>query len=159
VRWHYLLFSVCIFVSSLFANEQDSIYKFISTLYSNYQNSSKVFIFNGPGADTIFSPDLLKLIRMDQSQANGEAGYLDWDPLCDCQDADGIKTIKVNIDKRQNTICAKVTLKYSSEEINIILHLEHINGKWLIANIEEKSVKDLSKYLKERLLHKNNIQK
>jgi hypothetical protein len=37
-------------------------------------------------ADRYFSPHLLAAIREDERLAKGEVGYLDADPLCDCQD-------------------------------------------------------------------------
>ncbi|MFD1610516.1 DUF3828 domain-containing protein [Sphingomonas tabacisoli] len=39
----------------------------------------------------IFSPRLSAAIAEDARLAQGEVGYLDGDPLCDCQDASGLK--------------------------------------------------------------------
>ena len=41
--------------------------------------------------ERVFAPPLLAAINEDARLANGEVGYLDGDPLCQCQDAAGLK--------------------------------------------------------------------
>jgi hypothetical protein len=42
------------------------------------------------GAESIYSPSLLSLIRRDIRNAKGEVGLLDYDPICGCQDSEGL---------------------------------------------------------------------
>ena len=44
--------------------------------------------FNRP--ELYFAPRLLSAIKEDARLANGEVGYVDGDPICQCQDPDGL---------------------------------------------------------------------
>lgn len=154
-----LLVLICLLFIPLCANAQDSAYQFVSNLYANYQNSASGDIFNKLQTDSIFTPDLLKLIRLDQEYAHGEAGYLDWDPLCDCQDPDGLHIKKIAIFQKSGITYAEINLGTTVEEIKVILQLKHLNGKWLINNIEEKSVPNLREYLEKHLKNKKVIKR
>lgn len=60
--------------------------QFIAELYARYQRAD----FSPLGRpEAFFSRDLAAAIRKDGSA--GEVGYLDGDPLCDCQDYDHIR--------------------------------------------------------------------
>lgn len=69
--------------------------EFVSNVYRNYATGDR-FSALGRDADTLFSPELLALIREDSKQAQGEVGYLDGDPLCDCQDFD-ITDVRISL--------------------------------------------------------------
>jgi hypothetical protein len=137
------------FLSS--ANDLDRAHQFINKLYLNYQHTEQTFVFNGSVADSIFSPELLKLIRLDQTQAKGEAGYLDWDPLCDCQDDEGLKVDSIAISQNADSTYAKIKLHFPSASKTVILKLIQKKGKWLIGNISDASIPDLSEYLRGHL--------
>jgi hypothetical protein len=36
-------------------------------------------------------------MRADEIRNQGDAGTIDWDPICDCQDDDGLRLLRVNI--------------------------------------------------------------
>lgn len=147
-----LLVLICFLVIPSCANAQDdSAYQFVSNLYANYQNSTSGSVFSNLKADHIFTPDLLKLIRLDQEYAQGEAGYLDWDPLCDCQDPEGLHIKKITIFQNSEITYAEINIVFTAEEKKVILQLKHLNGKWLINNIEGKSVPNLRGYLEKNL--------
>jgi hypothetical protein len=56
---------------------------FIQRIYAGYAKRS----YNPLNRiDGIFAPPLAAAIREDARLAHGEVGYLDGDPLCDCQD-------------------------------------------------------------------------
>jgi len=61
---------------------------FMARLYSNYRSTS-FSPFTHP--DRFFAPRLLAAINEDSKLAHGEVGYLDGDPICQCQDADGMR--------------------------------------------------------------------
>jgi hypothetical protein len=56
---------------------------FLAQVYDGYRSHE----YNPLGRlDEIFAPELAAAIREDARLANDEVGYLDGDPLCDCQD-------------------------------------------------------------------------
>lgn len=65
--------------------------KFLRGIYANYRADGK-----GVNNTDVYETSLLALMAADQQAANGEIGYLDGDPLCDCQDFD-IRDVKLAI--------------------------------------------------------------
>jgi hypothetical protein len=61
---------------------------FMLRLYSYYRQSS-YSPFTHPAR--VFAPPLLGAINEDSKLANGEVGYLDGDPICQCQESDGMR--------------------------------------------------------------------
>lgn len=60
---------------------------FMTRVYASYRNSS----FNPlDKPERWFAPRLIAAIREDARLAHGEVGYLDGDPLCQCQDPAGM---------------------------------------------------------------------
>jgi len=143
------------------AKENDKVYQFVSNLYTNYKSDSTILAFNGPRADTIFSQELLKLIRLDEKLANGENGYLDEDPLCSCQDPGGLKVNKITITEKNGLLYAEVKIIFSRSrpivKKTIILQIKEIKDKWLIDDIIDSSSSNpsLFKFLAKSLA-KNN---
>jgi hypothetical protein len=61
---------------------------FIERLYESYRQAD-FSPFKHP--EQVFAPGLLAAIAEDEKLAKGEVGYLDGDPICQCQDAAGLK--------------------------------------------------------------------
>jgi hypothetical protein len=61
---------------------------FVERLYASYQKAD-YSPFKQP--ERVFAPSLLAAINEDSRLARGEVGYLDGDPVCQCQDAAGLK--------------------------------------------------------------------
>lgn len=61
---------------------------FVTTLYAHYRDE-KFSPFDH--IEAIFAPALAKEIRLDTKLADGEVGALDSDPICLCQDSDGLR--------------------------------------------------------------------
>lgn len=57
---------------------------FLRTLYAQHDGKHDDFSLLGDQASHWFDPELARLIQADG--AGGEAGTLEWDPACDCQD-------------------------------------------------------------------------
>ena len=67
---------------------------YMERLYASYRDSS----FNPltqPGL--YFSPRLVAALREDERLADGEVGYVDGDPVCQCQDPDGLKATVADV--------------------------------------------------------------
>jgi hypothetical protein len=60
---------------------------FMEQLYANYRKSD-YSPFTHPSQ--VFAPRLLSAITEDSRLAHGEVGYLDGDPVCQCQDPSGM---------------------------------------------------------------------
>jgi len=60
---------------------------FLERAYASYANPH----FNPfDHMDRYFAPRLIAAIREDSRLAHGEVGYVDGDPICQCQDPDGL---------------------------------------------------------------------
>jgi hypothetical protein len=62
---------------------------FMERLYAAYRDSD-FSPFEHP--ERVFAPRLLAAINEDSRLNQGEVGYLDGDPICQCQDATGLQT-------------------------------------------------------------------
>src|SRR4051812_10365781 len=67
---------------------------FLTGLYSHYPHRQRKPVFDAAGrsAPQVFDPPLVTLIRdSERLTPEGDAPPLDGDPICDCQDSDGMK--------------------------------------------------------------------
>ena len=62
--------------------------RFLYRIYASYKHSDFSPLVR---PDRYFAPPLVAAIREDSRLAHGEVGYLDGDPLCQCQDASGLR--------------------------------------------------------------------
>jgi len=67
---------------------------FVEKLYSHYPSKPGRTSFDptGKNAGEVFDPGLIAAFREDARLANGEVGFVDADPLCQCQDDSGLKS-------------------------------------------------------------------
>jgi hypothetical protein len=124
---------LCFLPIATFSNENNGAYQFVLNLYSNYKKPD-IYLM-GKGADTIFAPDLLKLIRLDEKLAKGEVGCIEADPICDCQDSEGLTVKQIKISKGKGVTHADVKYKISETNLSLRLELLNIKEKWYIIDI------------------------
>ena len=60
---------------------------YMERLYASYRNPN-FNPFDHP--ERYFAPKLMAAIKEDARLAHGEVGYVDGDPICQCQDPDGL---------------------------------------------------------------------
>jgi hypothetical protein len=153
------IFAACIaMVASPVAAAPDaaSAKSFVENLYSHYPSNPnrKAFDPTGKNASQVFDPGMIAAFREDSKLANGEVGFVEADPLCQCQDDHGLqpKVVSVTI-KGPNAADAVVNLQFPGETRTITLHLVPVNGAWRIYDLsiaETKSYRaDLLKANKE----------
>jgi len=108
--------------------------------------------FTGRNASSVFSPSLVQLIRRDQKQARGEVGKLDGDPICDCQDPDGLKLSSVLIaDNTGHAAVAAVTLLFPPNSVtHLRLRLVLLPEGWRVDDVETTDMPSLRKLLQSR---------
>ena len=146
---------ICFLPFIISAEDNNTAFQFVENIYSKYENNEDVSVLKGSETNGIFSPDLLKLIKLDETEAKGEAGYLDWDPLCDCQDIGDpgdFKINNINISDKAGKTIADVSFKISETNIKVSLYLVKIKGEWYIDEIKSKNMISLSKYLSDNLI-------
>jgi hypothetical protein len=108
---------------------------FIQRIYAGYSNKN----YNPLNkADRIFAPKLVAAINEDARLAKGEVGYLDGDPLCDCQDfvKIGAKVQSLSQPSRQSAV-AKVRVTYGTGDAprDLKLTLLRTSRGWRVADI------------------------
>lgn len=117
------------------AQSADSAKRFLQSVYGAYTFNGDPPGIEATGAHAIASPSLLQLIGKDQRALKGEAGYLDMDPLCRCQDFD-VKTtaIDVTVEKHHK---AKAIVAFTNfrEPRKVEFDLLWVRGRWLIDDI------------------------
>ncbi len=116
---------------------------FTERLYEAYRRGEPDYL--GAKAGATFAPHLLALIRHDQAATpSGEVGALDWDPICDCQDDDGVRAKRIEIDDvAADRVLVTVTLGFPAEAKTVKLDLVLRHGRWRIADVHTKDMPSL----------------
>ncbi|HEY2753472.1 DUF3828 domain-containing protein [Phenylobacterium sp.] len=143
--------AVLILGSASAARAQDlaDAHVFVSALYAAYQRHEPAHL--GRQARAVFSPRILALIRLDTARTPaGDIGALDGDPICDCQDAGGLRVEDVQIsgggDARAN---ATVRLRFPDGPRTMRLDLVGLNSHWRVDDVHTESIPSLVKYLEQ----------
>jgi len=129
---------------------------FVEKLYSHYPSNPNRMAFDptGKNAGEVFDPGMIAAFREDATLANGEVGFVEADPLCQCQDDSGLKpTVLSVIMTGPNTADAVISLQHPSDTLALTLHLVPVKGAWRIYDLSVGDVKsyraDLLKANKE----------
>lgn len=129
---------------------------FVRQIYAQYHTKSRKDSgpdFLGRQATTVFSTELIRLIRLDaKNTPRGDVGKMDFDPICVCQDFDGLQLKELRIVKDDaGTATAFVTLYFGppsdSSVVKLRLRLIWLPQGWRIDDIETKETPSLKKYL------------
>jgi hypothetical protein len=118
---------------------------FVEKLYSHYPSNPNGMEFDptGKNASEVFDPGMIAAFREDARLANGEVGFVDADPLCQCQDDSGLKPKVVSVTMTgPNAADAVISLQYPGEKpLALTLHLVPVNGSWRIYDLSMGDVK------------------
>jgi hypothetical protein len=128
------------------AGQAESPRQFIARVYAGYRHEN-FSPFDKPAA--IFAPVLLGAIREDQRLAKGEVGYLDGDPLCDCQDY-GKLTAQIRTLTRPTTRSADALVHVDlgiGEANDLRLKLVLTPSGWRVADVGSKDEPSLLRAL------------
>lgn len=121
---------IALFVAA--SHPAESPAAFIRRIYAGYSYSG----YNPLATpDDVFSPTLVAAIQKDSS--GGEVGYLDGDPLCDCQDYDRISARILSIKQpNSRSAKAKVHVTLGPKEVrDLTLSLVLTASGWRIADV------------------------
>ncbi len=120
---------------------------FVERLYQSYSEPDSPPIL-GRRASTLFAPKLLAEIRADQTRHPGAVGKLDHDPICDCQDSDGLKPFQINVTELPDSRAeASVRFKLGESVRALRLHLISTQGGWRIADVATQGMPSLRAFL------------
>lgn len=107
---------------------------FLERVYASYRDRNfSPFV----RADRYFAPRLKAAIDQDARLAKGEVGYIDGDPICQCQDSDGLRAKVVRI-RRQGSgkAFAEVLLDYpDSTATHVRFTLVRTKAGWRITDV------------------------
>jgi hypothetical protein len=120
------------------APDAASARSFVEKLYSHYPSNPnrKAFDPTGKNASQVFDPGMIAAFRKDAKLANGEVGFVEADPLCQCQDDSGLQPKDVSVTKKgPNAADAVVNLQSPGETRTLVLHLVPVNGAWRIYDL------------------------
>lgn len=141
------------------ADDNASAKRFLRQIYASYAN-------DGPGVPNdslaqadIYDASLIALMQADQDAADGEVGYLNGDPLCDCQDWGDIRIQSlvfkpVNGERLTATLVLKDLSTGEGRNLDLLLHRtargwrveDCINGEGSLAENLRRSTRELLKY-------------
>jgi len=107
---------------------------FVTMLYAGYRQPD-YSPFKRP--ERVFAPRLLAAIREDERLAKGEVGYLDGDPVCQCQDAAGLRARITGVTPEgaaKATVSVSISL-HGYKPRPVRLSLVRTGAGWRIADI------------------------
>ncbi|MFZ1013927.1 MAG: DUF3828 domain-containing protein [Terracidiphilus sp.] len=130
------------------AQGADAAKQFLVSIYQHYGHHGKGIDLSGPRARSYFDESLIALLDADAKAAGpGEVGVLDGDPICSCQDWDGIYDLKIAVqigsDGRAHAgvsfalLLRRQGLDRDARALEIALVSQ--KGQWRIDNIVDRS--------------------
>jgi hypothetical protein len=132
---------------------------FLVRLYAHYPlKEGAAFEPTGRSAPSVFDPALVALFREDvRLTPPGDVGAIDSDPICDCQDDDGMS---VRIEPVRATgagrATARVDLRFGEasppETSRLDIDLIAVGDGWRIHDIRSKTMPSLGAYLTRSVL-------
>ncbi len=128
---------------------------FLRHLYAGYaiETGPNVPQPLGAQADSIFDAPLLGLIRRDQATTpQGEGGLMRVDPICDCQDWDGLRVQSIVVRPAgAGQADATVSFTNGGRDETLDYQLVTDDGQWRIHDIAGKTLPSLRHYLETGL--------
>lgn len=131
------------------AQDATTAKQFLALIYRHYDHHGNGIDFSGARARSYFDESLIALLDADAKAVGpGEVGVLDGDPLCSCQDWDGIYDLKIDVqigsDRRARAAVSfalfapKAGADRDARSLEIALVSQ--KGQWRIDNIVDRSV-------------------
>lgn len=116
---------------------------FVRDLYEKLRVDSHIPLLS-------YSSDLARLMRVDRSRAGkGQVGKLDFDPLCSCQDPDGLQVRDLKTSGSVNDPVIVVTLRFpDTTEKRVTLKLVRAGTTWRIKDVATAEIPSLRAFLK-----------
>jgi len=153
--WRGAVIAALMTAISVPAHGADTARAFALRLYEAYRTGAPDYL--GRDARRTFAPPLLALILRDRATTpSGDVGILDGDPICDCQDAEGVRATHLTITAAgPGRARARVTLRFPSETREMTLDLvagrDAGRGAWRVADVHTSETPSLVRLLQQGL--------
>jgi hypothetical protein len=106
---------------------------FVERLYAGYRDPDYSPLAR---PERVFAPPLVAAIREDRRLSRDEVGYMDADPLCQCQDPSGMRPRIGEVRTSGRTRASVgVGLDFGSDRRELRLHLVRTAAGWRIADV------------------------
>jgi hypothetical protein len=141
------LFS-CVVVPACSAPAQDaaSAKAFLQTIYARYHKDGPGVDVSGAKAARFLHSSLVALLRQDARVVGpGEVGALDGDPLCSCQDWDGIYDLKIDVhevkeDRAEARVSFALFEPAKAQDLrSLVITLAGERGAWRVWDVVDRS--------------------
>jgi hypothetical protein len=108
--------------------------RFVERVYAGYARDDYSPLTH---PERIFAPALLAEFRADARLSRGEVGFMDADPLCQCQDAGGLHPSILSLSESRATATARISIRFgdSADSRQVTLRLVRLPAGWRIADI------------------------
>ncbi len=158
--WAIVLAALFLPCCQLRAQDTAAAEAFLRDIYSHYQNGGEGIAFDGARASQYFYSSLLELERADvKATGAGDAPAIDYDPICGCQDWEGIWNldIEIQVESPERVIAdvsfaisdPKKTSTDATRRLEITLITER--GNWRIFDILDQSDPKLTSSVRQLL--------
>jgi hypothetical protein len=106
---------------------------YVQRLYANYRRSDYSPFTH---AERVFAPRLLSAIDEDSKLAHGEVGYLDGDPICQCQDTSGMRPSITSVTSQGVKATVRVSIGWQGRKARrATFKLARTSSGWRIADV------------------------
>ncbi len=113
--------------------------QFVRTVFALYDIEDGPWPIDDTVLDQVWSAEMAVLIRRDRELATEDLPYLDADPVCNCQDAEGLTVQAVNIQRAHAGTGARrravVSFVNGGEPQTTVLDLVGGPGAWRIGDV------------------------
>jgi hypothetical protein len=111
---------------------------FLERLYAGYRRDDYSPLAR---PERVFAPALVAAIREDARLSRDEVGFMDADPLCDCQDAAGLHADIVSLKQAGPAVTARVAIRFGpppappDSRRALTLRLVRTAAGWRVADV------------------------
>lgn len=124
---------------------------FLHAVYARYTAHGTPLDIDDAAAATVYEPSLLALMREDRRVLQGEAGVLDADPLCACQDHD-VRKVTWQLQAAGSAgWSARVSFENLGQAQHLVLALVRGPSGWRIADISGENIPSLRASLQDEI--------
>ncbi len=126
------------------ASDAASAKAFLERVYAQRQTAKDT---------ALYDPSMLALLKEDKRLAHGELGAVDFDPICQCQDDDGMTAQVGSVQVTPpGAATAAVTLRFAAPgEPRLVKHVEFnlvsVMGAWRVHDIRSKQMPSLRAFI------------
>jgi len=129
------------------AQDADTAKTFLTSVYRHYEHEGLGINAYDPHAGQYFHSSLIALMLEDQKAASPEVGAIDGDPVCACQDWDGVWDLKIDVQvDGADKATANVSFALSAPQDRpkdalrkMVITLAAENGEWRIYDIVDET--------------------